>query len=151
MHTIKRKKYNSKGLGLMELILVIALISILSATTMPLGVRFMQKGHVKNTRDTLISYLNTSKIFALSGKNDNNWGVNVTQDEITLFNGTNYLNRNISLDQDYDIPQSVTITSSEIIFLKESGDTTGGTISINGSEGTSYQITVDTEGNVTVN
>jgi len=147
----KRDLINSVGISLVEILLTVALMSVLSATTLPLGIKFIQKNQVKNTRDTLISYLNASKSFAISGKHDNSWGVNITETKITLFNGNSFASRNTSLDQEYKIPGNVTVTPMEIIFAKESGDTSGNTINIYCQEGTSYKIVVDTQGNVTSN
>jgi len=142
---------NPRGISVAELLLTVALMSILSAATLPLGIKFIQKNQVKNTRDTLISYLNTSKSFAISGKYDNSWGVNITGTKIALFNGNSFASRNALLDQEYKIPRNVTVTPMEIIFAKESGDTSGNTINIYCPEGISYKIVVDTQGNVTSN
>jgi len=147
----KRKFTNSTGIGVVELLLTIALTGILSIATLPLGIKFIQKNQLKNTRDTLISYLNTSKSFAMNGKNDNDWGVNVTGTKITLFNGPNFVGRNTPLDQEYEITGDIIITPTEIVFTKESGDTAGGTVDIYCVGGVSYKITVDTQGNVTFN
>jgi len=139
------------GISVLELLLTVALMSIISVATLPLGIKFIQKNQVKNARDTLISYLNTSKSFAMNGKNDNNWGVNVTETKITLFNGPSFVGRNTSLDQEYEIPGNVTVTPAEIVFTKESGNTAGGVVAIYGTEGVFSKVAVDTQGNVTSN
>lgn len=142
----------SKGISLVELILAVAIIAILSAVTLPMGSRFIQKSHAKTTTETLVSYLNSSRIFSQSAKEGTTWGVYITQDRITLYSGTDYATRNTALDQEYNVPASVTLNPvpTEISFTKESGETTGGIITITEAEGNFQTLTIDTEGNVDV-
>ncbi|HDQ88533.1 MAG TPA: prepilin-type N-terminal cleavage/methylation domain-containing protein [candidate division WWE3 bacterium] len=145
----KTKKKKNQGITLMELILTIALIGILSAITFPMGAKFNQKNQVKNTRDALKGYLNTARSFAQSGKNGSSWGVQITSNEIVLYNGENYANRNTAFDQQFTIPKGNSVTIAEINFSKDSGNTSERAITvINPSEVIQYTITVDASGNI---
>lgn len=150
-HFDERKKYDKEGISLVELLLTVAIIGILSGATIPLGIKFNQKSQFRNTRDSLVSYLNTAKSFAISGRYNNNWGVYVTDTQIILFNGSDFSSRDTTLDQDYNIPASVSITSAEIIFSKETGDATEEVVDIYGAEESTTRISISAEGNITYN
>lgn len=133
----------------MELLLAVALIGILSAITFPLGATFNQKNQVRNTRDALMGYLNTARAFAQSGREGNDWGVQVTSGEIVLYSGETYATRNLALDQVFTIPNGISVTATNVTFTKNSGDANSANFTIlSSAEGTQYSISVDENGNI---
>ncbi len=149
MHLNKTKE-NTKGISLIELALVIALLAILSSASIPLGIGFLRRNNLKNTRDVLVSYLNTAQISSISARNGSEWGLAVTGDKIVLFNGENYSSRNLAFDLEYNIPSDILVTPSEILFDKYSGETTETSITIENIDGNSYTVYVSSEGNTTL-
>ena len=150
MPILARKKANSEGVSLLELLLSISLIAILSAAAFPLGASFIQRNQLKNTRDVLLSYLNTSRAFSMGGKNGSSWGVYINEDAVTLFSGLNYTSRDGAFDQEFEIPASVNVTPSEVTFDKHSGNSQETEINLYGAENSSYKILIDAEGNVSL-
>ncbi len=145
---IKRLKKNSQGVSFTELILIVAIIAILSAATVPLGINFLRKGYLKNTRDVLVSYLNSAHILSIGPKNGTGWGVYVTPSDITLFSGTSYATRNSAFDSEYEIPAGVNIDPSEITFTKYTGKTSQTSIYMEGADGSSHTISVNSNGDI---
>jgi Tfp pilus assembly protein FimT len=145
------KVRKSAGITLVEILLTIGIISILSAGTMPLGISFLQRNHLRNTKDVLISYLNTARIFSIGAKNGSVWGVNVSEDEITLFSGTGYATRDPEFDTKYNIPQDVNVTLEEVIFSKYIGETSETSFLLEGATNESHTVSTNTKGDITLN
>ncbi len=147
------KKKQNTGLTLIELLLVVAIMGIVSVATFPLGVNFNRRNQARNTRDTIVSYLNTARSFAMAGRHSNSWGVQITEDEVVLFSGASYESRDEALDQEFSFPAFLTITPSPLtlIFEKEVGVTTEQIIHIEDADGSIDIISISSQGLVTVN
>lgn len=109
------------GITLIEVILVIAIISLLGVSSTSIGARFLVDNYLENKTNELVSLLQTAQINAISGKNDTNWGVTVANNQIIIFSGDSYATRNPEFDQFFRYPSSITISNQEIIFNKVEG------------------------------
>lgn len=141
----------SAGITLVEILLTIGIISILSAGTIPLGIGFLQRNHLRNTRDVLISYLNTARIFSIGAKNSNVWGVNVSENEITLFSGASYAARDPEFDTKFNIPKDVNVSLEEVSFSKYIGETSATSFLLEGAANESQTVSTNTKGDITLN
>lgn len=138
-----------KGITLVELLLSIAIVSILAATTAPLGARFVQENSTRNARDIIVSYYHTARIYSLSARGGNSWGVKSQAQEIVLFSGDDYASRNSAWDQVYQLPSNLNITNQEMLFEKFTGTASPGTIELTNNGNIVHRVIIDEHGNIT--
>lgn len=102
------------GVSLIELILVIALIAILGASTTPFLSRFVLQNNIETSTDQIIGSIRKAQEYAMDQKNNASWGVCSSGTNIRLFSGSC---SSPSFSEDFDVPQSISITGlSEITF-----------------------------------
>jgi prepilin-type N-terminal cleavage/methylation domain-containing protein len=117
--------YFKKGFTLMELLIVIALIAIFVAMTVPFTMDFYKEQVVEEQTANLANNLKVAQSHAQSGKNNSSWGIKFFEDEYVLFMGDSYSDaeRNTDYDKTYSISSGVTMEGvSEIVFEKGTGN-----------------------------
>lgn len=140
------------GFTLIELLLVISIIAIVGATTIPAGSAFLVRNNLKNKTNEVVSSLRIAQLNAISGKEDSQWGVNISSSQITLFKGSTYTIRDSSFDQSYSIPGSISITQVERVFDKLTGNPNSTvTITVSSNAGDSNTVTLNEVGTVDIN
>ena len=149
----KESKFqHSRGVTLVELLIVIALIAIIGASTTPVLSNFLARNYLRNKTNELVASLRTAQINTISGKEDSQWGVNTSTSEITLFKGSSFAGRDTNFDQSFSIPATITITTDEIVFDRLTGDPDAvATLTITSNAGDSNTVTVNEVGTVNVN
>lgn len=141
-----------KGFTLIEIILVIAIISILSVSVFTASSRFLITNHLDNSVNNLISSLRTAQINAMNTKGDGNWGVKIENKTITLFFGESYSSRNSVYDETFKIPASVSVADTEVVFEKVTGDVSSQiNINLSDNTGSTAQVSINQEGIVNEN
>ena len=88
-----------KGFTLVELILVIAIIALVSAFTLPLFTSIQEKSSTIVARQHVVSTLRLAKVYAHTMKYDTDWGVHMADTNMTLFRGNDYALRDASYDE----------------------------------------------------
>lgn len=112
----------TKGLTIIELLLVVAIMLIIAVVSTPFYSRFFISNDVINVNNQLVGSLKKAQIYAIAGKQNGNWGVNYSNNYITVFQGTSYLLRNQALDEKFSVNSGITINNlSTIIFTKNTG------------------------------
>lgn len=142
-----------KGFTIIELLLIIALISILAAVSAPLYTSFLAKNHLENKTFEVKNTLHKAQSNAMSGKQNANWGVYFTSGQFVLFAGESFASRNGAFDEIHIFPASVSASGlNEIIFQKPKGlPSTTGIITISSTEGANNILTITREGIVNIN
>lgn len=135
------------GFSLIELILAVAIVLIIGGFSMSFSTNFLLQNAAANTRDQFIGELRKAQTYALSSKENSNWGVQYTGNTITLFKGTSYAARDTAWDEIYESNANLSISGpNEIVFTKMSGlPSTTGTITITGVS-TSKTVTINSQG-----
>lgn len=111
-----------KGFTFIELILVVALISIVTAMSAVFYTRFLTQNAVLNTVDQLVGQMHKAQIYAMSGRQGSNWGVNYSSSVITLYSGNSYLARNNAFDEKFSVNSNITVSGfSDINFNRLTG------------------------------
>lgn len=111
------------GFSLVELMLAIAIVAIISAASIPFSTSFLSRTNLKNKTNELVSLLNVARINSMSGKAGSAWGVYSDGSTLVLFAGDTYATRDSAYDVDFDVPGSVVISTFEILFERNTGDT----------------------------
>lgn len=146
-----KPRSHSKGITIIELLIVIAIIAIIGASTTPMLSNFLVRNFLRNKTNELTASLRTAQINSISGKEDSQWGVNISSSDITLFKGSSFASRDPDFDQPFSIPASINITNDEIMFDRLTGnpDSTA-TLSVSSNAGESNTVSVNEVGTVNV-
>lgn len=111
-----------KGFTLIEVMIVVALIIMFSALTLPMSFSFFQEAALKDQVRNLENFLRKAQALAITGRGDSSAGIKITQSECIIFEGESYENRRQALD--IVVPFSITVSISgadEIVFQKSTG------------------------------
>jgi prepilin-type N-terminal cleavage/methylation domain-containing protein len=152
----------NKGISLLEILIVIAIIGILSAIIIPNLSRFQRQQALKNTTEDVVSLLNEARNNTISSKNSTTYGVYFLSDKAILFPGSSYtdsiLNKQIDFDSSVWIPETGGINlnggGDEIVFDRITGESANyGTITIQliSNPTTQKVISINQVGVVSVN
>jgi len=106
----------NRGITIIELLLVIAIISTLGIFSASFYARFLTQNAVENTQNQLVNSFRKAQIYSMMGKQNGTWGVRYTPNQITL-----YLVGNSSFDEIFDLNDNVTVTTFDITFAKITG------------------------------
>ena len=142
----------NRGITIIELLLVISITTILSAASVPIASNFMVRSYFRDGKDAVVSQLYTSKINSMTNKENSPWGVNTTSSQITVFKGTSYAARDTDFDKNFNTPNSITISSGEVVFAQHSGNlSSAASFTISSNLGDSDTVNVNLVGNIDVN
>lgn len=138
---------HSAGFSLIEVLLSVALISIIMAFALPVHQTFQSRVD-RNVAATIAAQsVRQAQANARGIMHDDNWGVAFTAGDIVVFKGASYAARDSAFDESYTLPSTVSVSgTTEYVFDKATGSpqSTGAT-SFSGNAGTST-ITVNTLG-----
>ena len=137
-----------KGFTLIELILIVAVMSIVAAMTPTFYSRFLLQNSVANVKDQIAGSLRKAQIQSMTSKNADSWSVNYSSNTITLYKGNNFGVRDPSFDETFAVNPSVSVSGlTDLSFERVTGlpTPTSATITIN-SGNNSDTITVNSQG-----
>lgn len=112
---------NQRGFTLLEVLLSVAIITMLTGLSLPVFTSFNNRNDVDLATQSLVDALRRAQVYARGVKADDQWSVNVQAGAITVFKGVNFSARDTSYDEVTAIP--VTLTPSgitELTFAKNS-------------------------------
>ena len=142
-----------RALTSIELLLSIAIITLIMAASIPFYFSFYEKSKTESTIKEIEVAIHRAKIKALSSELDDSWGIAVGNDnKITVFKGPSYEERNLNYDESSPIESSIKILNNqEIVFSKALAlPNITPTIIINNSNEEVFQIKIDSYGNTQV-
>lgn len=106
----------------MELLLVMVLLSMLAAVTIPVSLRFFKLQSVSDTSSELIDLLRTAQVFALTNRHDSAYGVKLVENTFVLFEGESYDTRVVTEDVPFRFSRTATVAGfDEIVFEQRTG------------------------------
>ncbi len=147
-----------KGLSLIELIMIVAVVAVIVTTTAPALISFRKNQSLQNTTNTIVSVLQEARSKTLASYDNTFYSVYFDSSSATLFTGDTYsvgdaTNKVVS----YGTPvvlQSITLTGGEstISFDRLKGTTSqNGTIVVGIPGGVAKTITVSSSGTISRN
>ena len=135
-----------KAFTLIELLLVIAIIAIVGASSTPFLSRFILQTNYDSVVDKLVGSIRKTQEYAMDGKNGTVWGICQSGNNIELYSGS--CNSPI-ISENYSIPNTVSVSGlnditfnirgepSAIILVTVSTTLESATISLNSAGGIS--------------
>lgn len=114
---------NKPAFTLTEIILVIALVTIVSSIGVAVGIQAFSAQQLSANRDLLVSSLYQAQASARASVNNTNWGVHITSaNELYIFSGNDFASRDTTEDISFNLSNNVEITgTTEIVFTRVSG------------------------------
>lgn len=139
---------SSKGVTLIELLLVIAIVLILGASTTPFLSSFVGRNNFDTSTDMLISFLRKSQNYAMDNKNGELWGVCMDGSTLKLYS-VSCSSPNIS--EEYEIPRSVTIVGLDDINFSSRGEPNNTVSILLSSVSDSINLQINSAGGMDIN
>lgn len=145
-------KYNKnqrhKGVTLMEVLIVIAIFSILTSAIFLGYINFTSRNNLQIATLSLVEALRFAQTNAQATTDDSKWGVLATSSQIIIFKGSSYINRNPSFDQTLNWPREIAPSGLiEIIFEKMTGETFNiGTTTLTNNNSEIKNVYINTKG-----
>ncbi len=138
----------TKGLTIIEMILVVALIAVLGASTTPFLTRFVQQAQFDRIDNAVIGSLIKAQDYAISRKNNSVWGVCQTSEKIRFYRGS--CTSPVS-SEDWPIPSSVVVSNLSDTTFNQRGEPSGALAITVDSTIESSTINLNTAGGLTIN
>lgn len=139
-----------QGFTLIEVLLSVAIITILTGLSLPVYESFARKNDLDVTAQQLAATLRRAETYARSVNRDAAWSVNIQPTGVTLFQGTNFATRDQTYDETFPIPNSIATSGlGEIQFAKLSAaPNTTGTITLTENANNIRTVTINAKGMV---
>lgn len=111
-----------RGLTLIEILLIVGIMAILLAISLPLGLDFYKNQQLESQARGISQTIRRAQLKSMSGEIDSSFGVYLTNDNYILFKGDSFLTRDSQYDEVFELPEVITLQGlSEIVFLKLEG------------------------------
>lgn len=138
-----------KGFTLIELIIILALVSVIAFLSVSFYSRFLLQNEVENTTERLVGQIRKAQLYSMMNKGNSSWGVKVASGNITLFSGGSYATRNSSLDESFTFNNNISILGlSETVFKYRTGTPSAVfTVTISGNNNTKT-ISINSQGRI---
>ncbi|MBI4034750.1 prepilin-type N-terminal cleavage/methylation domain-containing protein [Candidatus Saccharibacteria bacterium] len=116
------KRKTVKGFSLLEVILTVAIISLLAGIGAPLYLSATNRNELVVASNVLVQDLYRAQSASRSVIDDEAWGVAVNGQTITLFKGTSFASRDSSFDENYIVPDSINLSGdNQLTYSKLTG------------------------------
>ena len=98
---------NQKSFTLIEILLVVAIITIIGVSSTPFLSRFVLQTNFDSVVEKLIGSIRKAQEYAMDGKNGVVWGVCKSTNNIRLYSGSC---NSPTISENFSIPSTVTVT-----------------------------------------
>ncbi|MEI7688807.1 MAG: prepilin-type N-terminal cleavage/methylation domain-containing protein [Candidatus Nomurabacteria bacterium] len=148
---INNNKYKSSGFTLMEILIIIAIVTVISSIVLFNLSNFRNEQDLKNAEMEIVSLLDKARQNTLSSVNSNNYSVHFEVDKAVLFSGSIYSaldssNEKINFNANVSIPAIDGINlgggGNDVTFERLTGETMGGTLILRLKSDASKQKTI---------
>lgn len=110
------------GFTLIEVMLSVAIITILALLASPFYGRFIFSQEVPVVRDELGGSFAKAQLYSMTGKQAASWGVAADGQRIVLFQGNSFASRDQAFDEVFVLHPRVTLSGlDEVVFARVTG------------------------------
>lgn len=113
--------HTERGLTLMEIMLSMALLSIVTTGSYVLYVNVAQKGQMDTVTREVATLMQRAIALARAGEGDSEWGIYMDQPYTVLFKGSSFESRDESFDEKVTLPDFELSGTMEYIFARVTG------------------------------
>lgn len=118
---IQNSKFHA-AFTLIELLLVVAIATLLVGVTLSFGVNFYRIQALDETSENILMALRRAREQAVAQKNDSSFGVRLLSGSYVLFQGSSYDNRVAAEDEVFPLSSLISLGGmTETVFAKHSG------------------------------
>lgn len=134
------------GVTFLEIIMVIAILSIIFMIGAPVSVQFYLDYQLDSEMRLFSSAIQYARNLSLINHNEADHGIYINNSNLVIFQGSSYAGRTASEDKIFPRVSAITFSgATELIFSALSGETASTTFSVTDSRRTKY-IYVNPEG-----
>lgn len=139
-----------QGFTLLEVLLSVATIALIAGISIPVYQSFQVRNDLNITAATIAQSARRAQALSHAVDGDTSWGINIQNGSIIIFKGAGYAARDVTYDEVFDVPTSITPSGvTEILFAKFTGlPQTTGTITLISHTNETRTITINTKGMV---
>lgn len=140
----------NQGFTLIEILLSVAIITIISGISVPLYFSVVGKNNIDVVSQEIIESAHRAQILSRANEHNDIWGIRVSSGTLTLFNGASYASRNSSLDEITEFSPSIEVSgTNEFTFQKFTGiPSTSSTITLTNSQNDTRTISINGVGTI---
>ena len=148
MNKLMRK--GSTGFTLIEVLLSIALITVLAGIAIPTYYSLLYRNDLDVVKNQVVQSLRRAEVLSSVNDGDVTWGFKIQSGSIVIFKGTNYISRAVNYDEIYQISNSITPSGlTEIVFAKMTGfPQSAGTVILTSQNNETRNITINSKGQI---
>lgn len=135
----------------MEMLLVVGLLALVAGMAVPVYQSLQNRSELGNTTHALMHALRRAHTLARTGQHDTSWGVHISAQQVTLFQGTSYASRVTDFDEITEIRGSIAVSGdTEYVFAKFTGEPASvGVTTLTSADGVVRTVTVGAKGVIT--
>jgi len=141
---------HNTGFTLIEIMLSLAIISLIAATGIPIFQSFQNRNELDIATVTFAQSLRRAQILSRASDGDTSWGMYVQPGDITLFKGLSYVGRDNTFDEVFTIPISIVASGTqEYVFSRFTGlPQSVGSLTFTSVNNETRIITINTKGTI---
>lgn len=141
---------NRKGFTLVEMVLSIALLTLIVGMTLPAFRTFSIRNDLDIAVNQIVQNLYRAQTLSQIGDGDINWGVHMATGSILVYKGASFASRDMTYDEITDISPSIAITGVvDVTFSKFTGlPQTTGTTTLTSTANEIRNVTINAKGMV---
>lgn len=141
---------NQRGFTLLELLLSVAILTLLTGLSLPVYESFVRRNDLDLTVQSAVGSIRRAETYARANNGDSTWGVRFLPTGVTLFKGATYATRDSTLDETISLPGTVTLSGlSEVVFSKlNATPSTTGSVIFSSTANDTRTVVVNAEGMV---
>ena len=142
-----------KGFSILEILITIAIFSILFAMGTPFLTNFTSKNTVDSSVQEYSTILERARILAVSRVEDTDWSVIVDDGDVVIFSGDDFAGRDSDLDERYQLAGKLEIstTTDYVTFNRTTGFSDAISTTTFRVSGSAVDIVVNEDGSVLIN
>ena len=139
-----------RGFTLIELVMSVALISIIAGIGIPVFRDMQVRNDLSLAENAMASTLRRAQVLSMSPEGDTSWGANAQSGEVILFKGASFAARDTSYDEIFAISPTIVVSgTTEFVFAKFTGlPGTTGTLTLTSSDGDARNVSVNEKGSI---